>query len=343
MFDSLLKKFEKIPPAKKKADETLFEICGFPHYENVISNVLAFFFDDRNDHNLNGLLAKSLIEASGIPDSNIDLQLQAEREVRTDSGGFIDLLLSNDSICIVLENKIWAPLDNDLADYMKYAKKRSSGKTIGIVLSLKRLDTRNSDFTNVIYSEFINKIRANLGSFIGKQYNQYLFWLIDLINNLENLHEGGIPMNSEFISFVRQNRDGVQHFGEELKRFHDDLRKSVKRVNAIVVDTIKDSSVKQWPWRNLPNLSDVAVTDFRIDNGVGLAIDAEVDPKEWKFRVFVRDTSGVNFNLVDYCTAKKLEGNKNGESFILTKKLPLETDPTDVAKTIVELIKSLKV
>ena len=55
MFSSLLEAFEKVQPTHEKADETMFEICGFPHYENVVSNVLAFFFDDKNNHNLNGL------------------------------------------------------------------------------------------------------------------------------------------------------------------------------------------------------------------------------------------------------------------------------------------------
>ena len=63
MFDKLLLEFQSIARNQDKSDETFFEICGFPHYENVISNVLTFFFDDQNPHNLNGLLIKSLLES----------------------------------------------------------------------------------------------------------------------------------------------------------------------------------------------------------------------------------------------------------------------------------------
>lgn len=343
MFDSLLKKFENIPPAKKKADDTLFDICGIPHHENVISNVLAFFFDDSNDHDVKGLLAKSLFEAAEIDDRNLDLQFQAEREVRTKSGKFIDILLTNDSICIVLENKIWAPLNNDLDDYWRHATTRDKDKTYGIVLSMRKIDTGPSKFTNVLYSEFIRKMRGNLGKFIGRQHNHHLLLLIDLMNNIENLYEGGTPMNDEFISFIRREHADVQRFGKELKTYHDDLRKIVKQVNAIVIELVQDSSVKQSLWRNLPDLRDVAVTDFDIENGVGLAIDSVVDPTKWEFQVFYRDTSGVSNNIVDYCKAKQLDGSKSGERFVLTKTLPLETDPTEVARTIVELINSLRV
>ena len=34
-----------------------FTIYGYPHYENVISNWLAFFFDTHNEHNFKGQTA----------------------------------------------------------------------------------------------------------------------------------------------------------------------------------------------------------------------------------------------------------------------------------------------
>jgi len=341
MFNSLIKAFEKIQLTHETIDETMFEICGFPHYENVVSNVLAFFFDDNNNHNLNGLLAKSLIEASKIPESNLDLQFQAEREVGT-GAGFIDILLSNDSCCIVIENKIWAPLNNDLDDYIEFVKKRDKDKIIGIVLSMWDLDPKHPDFVNVTYSEFISKIRANLGHFIGRSTKQHLFLLIDLINNLEKLYDKGISMNSDFINFVRQNHENVQRFGAELKTLHDDLRKTVKQVNAIVIELIQDPSISQWSWRELPDLYDVAVTDFNIENGVGIAINSKVDPTKWEFQVFIRKNHGVNLSLVDFCNAKGLKGDAVEGRFTLIETLPLETDLGDVAHKIISLIKSLK-
>jgi hypothetical protein len=342
MFNGLIKAFLEIEPTHEETDQTIFEICGFPHYENVVSNVLAFFFDDNNNHNLKGLLTKSLIEASEISESNLDLQFEAEREVRTETGKYIDILLNNDSCCIVIENKIWAPLYNDLNDYIEHAKKSGKNQIFGIVLSMWELDPGHPDFVNVTYSNFISKIRDNLGHFIVRNTNQHLFLLVDLMNNLEKLYERGLSMNFDFINFVRQNHENVIRFGKELKTFHDDLRKTVKQVNAIVIELIQDPSIEQWPWRNLPDLYDVAVTDFTIENGVGIAIDSKVDPTEWEFQVFIRKNPGIKLSLADFCISKGLKGGIKESRFILSETLPLETDPTDVAKKIIDIINCLK-
>ena len=342
MFDYLLKSFEEIHSSPKKSGETIFDICGFPHYENVISNVLAFYLDHNGNHHLNGLLAESLIEASGLSDSNLDTQFQVEREVRTESGGFIDLLLKNDSCCIVLENKIFAPLNNDLNDYIKYGKKQACDKTFGIVLSMWRLDLKHPEFVNVVYSDFTLIVRKNLGNYITRDSNQYVFLLIDLIDNLDSLNKGGISVNSEFVDFIRKNTESVERFGNELKLYHDDLRRIVKEVNAIVVELIEDSSIKQWPWRNLPELYDVAVTDFELENGISIAIDATVDALGWKFTIFIRKGSNIDFSLNERCISAGLGGNMEGNRFVLEDQLSLETDSSAVAQKIVELIGKLK-
>ena len=342
MFTSLIEAFKKVQSAQKRNEETFLEICGYPHYENVISNVLAFFFDDKNNHNLNGLLSKSFIEACGIRHTNLDFQFQVEREVRTDAGGFIDILLTNESCCIVIENKVFGVLNNDLNDYIKHAKKKNSEKTMGIVLSMYRLDPQCQDFVNITYSNFLDKIRSNLGHFIGSRSNQFLFLLMDLVTNIENLYKGGITMNSEFINFIRNNHESVQRIGAELKNFHDDLRKTVKQVNAQIVMQIQDPSVDQWSWRELPELYDVAGTDFHLRNEVGLAIDSIIDPNKWEFQVYVRKNPGIEFSILDYCMERGLTGNIDGDRFVLDEKLPMETKPTEVANKIVGLITTLK-
>ncbi len=66
--------FEKLSVALKKATDieiktrvkTFFDVSGFPHYENVISNILAFFFDVNEEHGLKDLWLKSLFECYNI-------------------------------------------------------------------------------------------------------------------------------------------------------------------------------------------------------------------------------------------------------------------------------------
>ena len=88
--------FENLLSVLKKAGDieiesrvkTFFDVTGFPHYENVISNILAFFFDTNEEHGFKDLWLKSLFECYNSV-ANTHFQLgefeEIEREL-TDAG-----------------------------------------------------------------------------------------------------------------------------------------------------------------------------------------------------------------------------------------------------------------
>ena len=347
LFTQLLKEFQSNGESHERTEETYFEICRFPHYENVVSNVLAYFLDDENHHNLDGLVAKSLFQACEFQDLAFDTQFLVEREVRTDKGKYIDILLSNEACSIVIENKIWAPLDNDLHDYLSYARSRNSN-TRGIVLSMRQIKTGNKDFINVTYSKFLAEIRRNIGSYISHNSTQNLNLLVHLINTLENL-ESGVKMNNEFVEFLKTNPEKVEELASELKLYHDDLRKTVVKVNAIVRDKIQQLSVKQWHVRTLPKLHDICVSDFITIDDKAIAIDSVVNFGGWEFQVFPRGKVAGNISpsdLLDYCNSCNIDGKIQdtfgGKRFVLLDKPTLETEIVDVAEKIANLITALK-
>ena len=181
-----------------------------------------------------------------------------------------------------------------------------------------------------------------MGSFIDRNYNKYMFLLIDLINNLETLQSGASSMNSEFVKFIKNNHEEVQRLGAELKAYHDDLRRIVKEVNSIVVETINDSEIKQWAWRELPKLFDVAVSDFKLNNGIGIAVDSWIDPDKWQFDIFVRSNPGIDFSINDFCINLGFDGNLKNNRFVLNGTMPVEAKPQDVAKKITKIISKIK-
>jgi len=338
MFEALFDKFKTIAEYQEIYNETIFDICGFPHYENVVSNVLAFFLNDQNQHDLKELVLKSLLESAGIDFEEIGFEFQVDREVVTSARGFIDLFLINENATIVIENKIYSGLNNDLEDYIKHAKSFRKKHSYGILLTLYKTDPQHKDFINVTYSRFISEIRNNLGNFLSSSPNKYLFILIDLINNIEHLNKGTISMNSDFVNFIRENHEEVERFGAELKAFHDNLRKVVKDVNSIVNDQITDIKLKQWAWRELPSLYDVAVSDFQLNNGVGIAIDSVIDASHWSFEISVRNNPGIDFSIKDFCVKLGLNGNLENNRFKLADTLPTDTKVNDVAKKIISII-----
>ena len=64
-------------PREEKIDEDLFSICGFPHYERVASNVLAFFLDNKREHGLGDLFMQSLLSCGGIASEGLDLNYES--------------------------------------------------------------------------------------------------------------------------------------------------------------------------------------------------------------------------------------------------------------------------
>ena len=57
-FTKILIDFKSIP--KHKRTRTFMEISGYPHYENVCSNILKFYLDTKNEHGLKNLVLNSL-------------------------------------------------------------------------------------------------------------------------------------------------------------------------------------------------------------------------------------------------------------------------------------------
>lgn len=292
----------KMLPNEEKIDEDLFSICGFPHYERVASNVLAFFLDNKREHGLGDLFIQSLLSCGGIASEELDLNYEVMTEVQTDKGNFIDLVVESDSFIIIIENKIYASLYNDLDDYYDhYDKARNSTvstrKVFAFVLSLTKISPINSKFIFIDYENLLLEIKTRLGEAVIGANQRYLSLLFDFITNIENMKRGN-TMDYEFISFVKEHNTEIDNINLRLKKIHDDFRHVVESVNSQIVEKFQTDKIKQWAWRRLPEFYDTAVTDIYLDN-VNIAIDARIDLDGWAFIVFTRKNKN-GFDLERY-------------------------------------------
>jgi hypothetical protein len=292
----------KMLPNEEKTDEDLFSICGFPHYERVASNVLAFFLDNKREHGLGDLFMQSLLSCGGIAYEDLDLNYKVETEVQTDGGNFIDLVVESDSYVIIIENKIYASLYNDLEDYYShYAKARNNNvgqkQIFAFVLSLTKLPSIHNKYIFIDYESLFLEIKTRLGEAAIRANQRYLSLLFDFITNLENLKRG-ITMDHEFINFVKEHTNEIDNINTRLKKIHDDFRHVVEAVNSQVLERFQTDKIKQWAWRRLPEFYDTAVTDIYLDN-VNIAIDARIDLDGWGFTVFTRKNKN-GFELERY-------------------------------------------
>jgi hypothetical protein len=204
---SLLSEFESLP-GRISRPRTFMDIGSYPHYENVCSNFLAFFFDPEGPHGLGSLFLDALVGAVGIegPEGGLGGNASVEREVFTDAGNRIDLFIKSDSHAVLIENKIFAaanPFD-DYAAYLFTLKSYNEDpypdeNKMKVLLTLYPSEEGSKwGFVNVTHAEFAEVVRSMLGYHVTEANTRYLTLMLDFLNTVENL-EKGTRMNQEFI------------------------------------------------------------------------------------------------------------------------------------------------
>ena len=94
-YFKLLLRYNALPQSKR--DISIFDVSGYPHYENVCSNVLAFYLHPQKEHGLNGLVLEALLRIAGHDIEKKVHTIKVEREYPTISGGRLDLMIISDS------------------------------------------------------------------------------------------------------------------------------------------------------------------------------------------------------------------------------------------------------
>ena len=169
-----------------------------------------FFLNDDEEHGLGSLVLKALITCLPEPLQHIDPSLSTppKREVVTNSGKRIDLLLESDQWAIVMENKINHTQNNPFGDYEAFVYNNDDSdrfkekEKIFIVLSpTGKAPQKHPKWLGVSYSEFIPAIKQNLSEyFINQPPNKWMFALREFILHLEaNM---ATPTPQETIDFV---------------------------------------------------------------------------------------------------------------------------------------------
>ncbi|WP_167597634.1 PD-(D/E)XK nuclease family protein [Leeuwenhoekiella sp. ZYFB001] len=221
---------------------TFLEIAKQPHYENVLSNIYAFFFDVAQEHGFQDLFIQSLLEL--IQESKLGKEKEAlqsfsdfaiETEYNTDNGGRIDLLLHNEQQAIIIENKVYHFLANDLDDYWEsiIKKGRQESEMIGIILSLDpiyNIECKKPEtvlhYINILHQDLIQRILKNSGSYLLQASDKYAVYLKDLAQNIQNMSTP--DMKPEELQFYKDNRDRLIQAKKFFERFEDYIKKQIE-------------------------------------------------------------------------------------------------------------------
>lgn len=296
-----LLKFYAIQEKIVQSKPTFMQISGYPHFENVCSNILQFYFDPCNCHGLKSMLISALMTSiQRIPDDQCFQDVKVEREYSTSKNNRIDLVITTNKYVIGIENKIFSGIYNDLVDYSNTIEKigREQGKeAIKIVLSIRNesssVISTESGFMNITYEGFINSVEKNLGAYINIADNTYLLYFFDFIRTLKNIY-GGIAMNPTTIAFFRENKNMIMNLISETQKLKNEFKKITTNLgNQIDISELEKkypNGVKKWFYQENESIMYTLVYDVTGIPGIDktVAIDVILDLEGWTIASYIR-------------------------------------------------------
>jgi hypothetical protein len=268
------------------------EIAGYPHYENVCSNILAFFMDPEESHGLKTLVLDALASAGNIAAANegVGGNVSVKREVGTDAGNRIDILITSDTHAILIENKIYAVASNPFDDYSAYLDQISDGrKSHKILLTLYPTNAGSKwGFTNLTHEEFVGQIRSLLGHYVSSAGTRHLTIFLDFLNTLENFQRGS-RMNQEFVKLLADRGDDIRSLFSDMRSFRADMRSKGEELKSLI-NIEHYPNIEQGFWNNnIVDMFDNLYYMIRVAEDLLVGIDVHLSPHGWEIQIFPRD------------------------------------------------------
>lgn len=226
----LSKEFSK----QEKRAKNFLDIAGMPHYENVNSNLLQFFFDSTEEHGFRDLFFTSLLELINQTKNISFLDWTVRREVKTDNDNRIDLVIlsTDEDQVVIIENKIYHVLNNDLNDYWNHYPSITDDNKIGVVLSLYALRIVDSRYINITHQQLCKQVLKNLGDYLLDANHKYVVYLKDYIENINTFYMSDAQKNK--LQFYFKNADKIN----ELTKIKEDAVNYILRQVTIVGETL---------------------------------------------------------------------------------------------------------
>lgn len=340
-FNKLIDDFSKIH-TQLKNEPTFLEISGYPHYENVCSNILAFFLDPKNEHGLSDLLLRSIMECAGM---NYVERLSNVEVVREDPAGpgRIDLVIKSDSHVIAIENKIYHRTDrNPFDEYIKKIEYLPGEQIkIFILLGLDKKEPKGK-FKPITYPQVFTKVRINLGEYIVDANNKYLVFFLEFIKSIENLIRG-YQMDRELIRFFVDNQKNVELLVQNFEKLRDEFRGKLDQLRSVLSDDFaireQDGKMRQYFYRQKNELWDSLVYEMTIENNFTVKADCTIYPDGWEIEIYDKDDTPIGKSRVEKILEEKKIGYLQGSNNKLKFKhsaLHFDAPIDDVAKNFGE-------
>lgn len=320
--------FGRLPETKRS--RTFMEVSGYPHYENVCSNILKFFFDPAAEHGLGDLLVQAFLRMAGITETPDTRKVQVSTRAATEAGNSIDLIIDSEAFTIGIENKIFHWLANDLKDYGRHIDRLGYNKPIVIkaVLGLHLIDSKSplkGGFVSYSYAQFWGQVRPLLGQYISKAEPKWVSYLLDLIETTTNLAGQNMELQKNDQFFI-ENHVILEKMIAERNAFLGRLNQKRVTLCSLMAESIAAASLSRAPWIYQ---NSCVVLDLTPEQGMSIAFDVHLRPEGWEVQMFGRSGKSAGYlntlmneaALKTLCKSVVVVGDRN-----IVQTWPLQAD-----------------
>ncbi len=278
LFKELLKNYQAIRTEKTTRQPTYLEIAGKAHKEDVVSNILAFFFDSEASHGLGRLFLDCFLASMDIQTSSFKEPIGTFREITTAKGKRIDLIIESDDAVLIVENKINHWLHNDLIEYAAHANRHYKNKETFLAVLSMDVQHCSPPFLNVTYARFLNELSSQMELHQIVAAGEYQVLLKDFFQTLKNLRSRTM-INEQMRDFFIEHRDILAELNKEKANLDQEVS---NRAYKLLEKTLTRPDIEKLVWHKT-----VLVNQKSFPNGLWLKADCVVNLEGYHFHPFV--------------------------------------------------------
>lgn len=205
-------------PKGYKWQRSLMDITGIKHHENMWSDIYKFFFNEKEGHNMKDLFIRSLEQILKI-EPNFLGDFKVEREYGAENQRRIDILLKDEENhrAIIIENKVYHTLNNDLDNYYKSIcmKGYNDNDVKVVVLGLTKYKLKEG-YISITHIDLLDKVLGNIHKYLPAANSNYVYLLQEFYKNIKN-HTNMIDKKEVEFFFNKENQ-------QKMVKIHDIYR-----------------------------------------------------------------------------------------------------------------------
>jgi len=284
------------------AEATIFSIGSKGYYENPTTDILAFFCDSNGQHQLGDTALKALLNCLPKEFRALDssLIITPEREVKTQAGKRIDLLLESTDWVMVIENKIYHQQNNPFDNYERFIQEaqnkiRFDGKQVIFVVLSPTGEALPSGWYGISYPSLISALKTQLAEqFLCQPINKWTLLLREFILHLESLMSQP-SVNQQTLDFVLDNLSTIKEIQETkqqaINQYHQHLQTAIQN------ELGKDVVIRLHHWKGYPALR-FALSSWK-DTGSDVVLFLSGDKGESSITVYAHLCEGYDEHKAD--------------------------------------------